>query len=60
MAENKSIRAVHMVRKIRDELAQELSGMSNQEIIDYFKQMSQSVIRLTRKRTIRKQLKMGV
>ena len=37
MAEPKQIRAVEMVRRIRDELAQELAGKSDAEIIAFYR-----------------------
>lgn len=37
MAETKQIRAVEMVRRIRDELAQELAGKSDAEIIAFYR-----------------------
>ena len=37
MAETKEIRAVEMVRRIRDELARELAGKSEAEIIAFYR-----------------------
>ena len=37
MAEMKGIRAVEMVRRIRDELARELAGKSEMEIIAFYR-----------------------
>ena len=37
MAETKQIRAVEMVRRIRDELARELAGKSDAEIIAFYR-----------------------
>ncbi len=37
MAETKQIRAVEMVRRIRDELARELAGKSETEIIAFYR-----------------------
>ncbi len=37
MAETKKIRAVEMVRRIRDELARELAGKSEAEIIAFYR-----------------------
>ena len=37
MAETTQIRAVEMVRRIRDELAQELAGKSDAEIIAFYR-----------------------
>jgi hypothetical protein len=37
MAETKQIRAVEMVRRIRDELARELAGKSEAEIIAFYR-----------------------
>ena len=37
MVETKSIRAVEMVRGIRDELARELEGKSAEEIITFYR-----------------------
>jgi hypothetical protein len=37
MAETKEIRAVEMVRRIRDELARELAGKSDAEIIAFYR-----------------------
>lgn len=37
MAETKQIRAVDMVRRIRDELARELAGKSDAEIIAFYR-----------------------
>ena len=37
MVETKSIRAVEMVRRIRDELARELEGKSAEEIIAFYR-----------------------
>lgn len=37
MTETKQIRAVEMVRQIRDELARELAGKSEAEIIAFYK-----------------------
>jgi hypothetical protein len=37
MAETNKIRAVEMVRRIRDELARELAGMSEAEIIAFYR-----------------------
>lgn len=37
MAETKQIRAVEMVRRIRDELARELAGKSDVEIIAFYR-----------------------
>lgn len=37
MAETKEIRAVEMVRRIRDDLAKELAGKSETEIIAFYR-----------------------
>ena len=37
MAETKQIRAVELVRRIRDELARELAGKSDEEIIAFYR-----------------------
>lgn len=37
MAETKQIRAVEMVRRIRDELARELAGKSDAEVISFYR-----------------------
>lgn len=37
MAETKQIRAVEMVRRIRDELARELAGKSDAEIMAFYR-----------------------
>ena len=42
MAETKQIRAVDMVRRIRDELARELEGKSQAEIIAFYNKAGQA------------------
>jgi hypothetical protein len=42
MAENTEIRAVEMVRRIRDEQATMLTGKSNAEIIAFFKEAGEA------------------
>ena len=42
MAETKQIRAVEMVRRIRDELARELAGKSEAEIIAFYRKAGDS------------------
>jgi putative heme iron utilization protein len=42
MAENTEIRAVEIVRRIRDEQAAMLSGKSNDEIIAFFKEAGEA------------------
>jgi len=45
MAENTEIRAVEMVRRIRDEQATMLAGKSNAEIIAFFKEAGEAARR---------------
>lgn len=42
MSETNQIRAVEMVRRIRDDLARELAGKSSAEIIDFFNQAGEA------------------
>lgn len=48
MAENTEIRAVEMVRGIRDEQATMLAGKSNAEIIAFFKEAGEAARLATR------------
>ena len=43
MAELKSIRAVEMVRRIRDELARELAGKSEADIIAFYRRAGEAI-----------------
>lgn len=47
MAETKQIRAVDMVRRIRDELAHELAGKSDAEIIAFYRRAGDAARELT-------------
>ena len=42
MAETKTIRAVEMVRRIRDELARELAGKSDAEVIAFYRKAGEA------------------
>jgi len=52
MAEKTDIRAVEMVRRIRDRQATELAGKSDEEIIEYFRKAG--VIPVTKARAKRR------
>ena len=49
MAETKKIRAVEMVRRIRDELARELAGKSEAEIIAFYRKAGDAAREATRR-----------
>ena len=49
MVETKSIRAVEMVRRIRDELARELAGKSEAEIIAFYRRAGDAARESARK-----------
>ena len=49
MVETKSIRAVEMVRRIRDELARELAGKSDAEIIAFYRRAGDTARESARK-----------
>jgi hypothetical protein len=44
MAKTKPIRAVEMVRRIRDELAQELAEKSDAEIIEFYRKAGKAAL----------------
>ena len=48
MAETSQIRAVEMVRRIRDELARELAGKSDAEIIAFYNKAGEAARELAR------------
>lgn len=41
MAETKAIRAVDLVRRIRDEQAEALAGKSDEEVMDFFRRAAE-------------------
>jgi len=49
MAETKQIQAVEMVRRIRDELARELAGKSDADIIAFYRRAGDAARKSTRR-----------
>lgn len=49
MAETKQIRAVEMVRRIRDELARELAGKSEAEIVAFYRKAGEAALESARR-----------
>ncbi len=49
MVETKEIRAVEMVRRIRDELARELAGKSEAEIIAFYRKAGDAARELAKR-----------
>ena len=49
MDETKQIRAVEMVRRIRDELARELAGKSEADIIAFYRKAGEAARELARR-----------
>jgi len=52
MSETEGIRAVELVRAIRDRQAQELSGKSDEELIEFFRRAGDAAQKLARERLV--------